>query len=86
MSQVREFDGIILRASNGLKTKLDVSGLRFKNTFLKAKKEYGIDLNDTNNMFKKNGTIWTISIIAMKYNSDGIYRESVHVYPYLNIK
>lgn len=85
MSLVIEFNGIILNDSNGLKTKLDVSGLKFKKTFLEAKK-MGIDLNNTNKMFKEDGVVYLISIQAFKYKFDGRYRETVNVYPYLLLK
>lgn len=84
MSTVREFNGIILKASNGLKTKLDVSGLKYKKTFLEAKRKHGIDLNNTNKMFKKDGTIWLVSVMRIKH-SDGKTREYVNVYPFLNL-
>lgn len=81
-ASVREFSGIILKANNGLKTKFDTSSIKFKNTFAKAKK-LGVDLNNTTKMFKKNGTIFLVSVT--QYSHKGRNYESVNVFPYLNL-
>lgn len=47
---------LILKANNGLKTKFNTEVIKFKKTFKKAEK-LGIDLNNTNEFFKKDGVI-----------------------------
>ena len=74
----------IKNINDGLKTKLDVSNLKFKSTFAKAKK-LGVDLENTTKFFKKDGWIYLVSVSAFKYKSDGKYRESVSVYPFLKL-
>lgn len=75
----------IKNINDGLKTKLDVSNLKFKKTFSDAKK-LGVDLNETTKFFKKGGWIYLVSITAFKYNCDGRYRETVRVHPFLKLK
>ena len=82
---MRTQPNFIKNINDGLKTKLDVSSLRFKKTFREAKK-LGVDLNNTTKFFKKDNWIYLVSITAFKYKSDGRYRESVHVYPFLQLK
>lgn len=75
----------IKNINDGLKTKLDVSHLKFKSTFSKAKK-LGVDLENTTKFFKKDGWIYLVSVTAFKYKSDGRYRENVDVLPFLKLK
>lgn len=75
----------IKNINDGLKTKLDVTDLKFKSTFKKAKK-LGIDLKNSTKFFKKDNWIYMISITAFRYKSDGRYRESVNVHPYLQLR
>ena len=75
----------IKNINDGLKTKLEVSNLKFKSTFLKAKK-LGVDLENTTKFFKKDGGIYLVSVSAFKYKCDGRYRESVSVHPFLNLR
>lgn len=81
---MRTLPNFIKNINDGLTTKLDVSNLKFKSTFLKAKK-LGIDLSTTNKFFKKNGMIYLVTVQGFKY-SDGKYRESVNVHPFLHLK
>ena len=82
---MRTQPNFIKNINDGLKIKLDVSNLKLKSTFAKAKK-LGIDLNNTNKFFKKDGCVYIVITTAFKYKSDGKYRESVSVYPYLNLQ
>lgn len=82
---MRTQPNFIKNINDGLKTKLDVSSLKFKKTFSDAKK-LGIDLNTTNKFFKKDGWIYLISVSSFKYKCDGRYRESVNVHPFLQLK
>jgi hypothetical protein len=75
----------IKNINDGLKTKLDVSNLKFKSTFAKAKK-LGVDLENTTKFFKKDGCIYLVSITAFKYECDGKYRETVTFHPFLQLK
>lgn len=71
--------------NDGLKTKLDTSNLKFKSTFAKAKK-LGVDLENTTKFFKKSGWVYLVSVTAFKYKCDGRYRETVNVYPFLDLR
>lgn len=75
----------IKNINDGLKTKLDVSKLKFKSTFAKAKK-LGIDLENTTKFFKKDGWVYLVSVNAFRYECDGRYRETVNVHPFLELK
>ena len=80
---MQEFSGMYKRVNDGLKTKLDISNLKYKKTFKEAKK-LGIDLMNTNKFFKKNNWIFLVSVTS--YTHRGIYREKVNILPYLQLK
>lgn len=82
---MRNRTNFIKKINDGLKTKLDVTNLKFKKTFKDAEK-LGVDLNTTNKFFKKDGWIYSVSVTAFKYKTDGRYRETVNVMPYLKLK
>lgn len=75
----------IKNINDGLKTKLDISNLKFKKTFAEAKK-LGVDLQNTTKFFKKDGWIYIVSVNAFKYKCDGKYRETVSVHPFIKLK
>jgi len=78
---------LILTANEGLKTKFDAKNIKFKKTF-KAAEKAGVDLNNTNLFFKKDGVIWKVSVISGKYSKKlgGHYFESFSLIPWLILK
>jgi hypothetical protein len=78
---------LILTANNGLKTKFDASKIRFKKTFVAAKK-VGVDLKNTNTFFKKDGYVWKVSVVSGRHSKElgGHYFESFSLLPWLRLK
>lgn len=78
---------LILLANNGLKTKFDASQVKFKKTFKQAEK-LGVDLNNTNQYFKKDGIVWKVSFVSGNYSKKlgGKYFESIQLHPFLSLK
>jgi hypothetical protein len=82
-------ENLISTANEGLKTNFDVTQVKFKKTFLDAKK-LGIDLNSTTNYIKRDGFVWKVSFISGNYtgnhSSKGRYFESIQLIPWLKLK
>jgi DNA replicative helicase MCM subunit Mcm2 (Cdc46/Mcm family) len=78
---------LILTANNGLKTKFDASQIRFSKTFADAKKA-GVDLNNTNIFFKKDGFVWKVSVVSGRHSKKlgGHYFESFSLLPWLRLQ
>jgi hypothetical protein len=79
---------IILTVNNGLKTKFNANQVKYKKTFLKAKK-LDIDLNNTNIFIKTNfgfdnqPFFAKVSFIQYKSKITGKLTESITLLPYL---
>jgi hypothetical protein len=79
---------IILTVNNGLKTKFNANQVKYKKTFLQAKK-LGIDLNNTNLFIKTtfgfdNQPFFAkVSFIQYKSKINNKITESVSLVPYL---
>lgn len=78
---------IILNANKGLKTKFDPSVVKFKKTFKIALK-MGVDLNNTNEYFKKDGFVWKVSFVSGHHSKSlgGRYFEVISLIPTLTLK
>jgi hypothetical protein len=79
---------IILTVNNGLKTKFNPNIVKYKKTFVQAKK-LGIDLNNTNVFIKTNFGFDSqpfyakVSFIQYKSKITGKLTESITLLPYL---
>jgi hypothetical protein len=79
---------IILNVNNGLKTKFNANQVKYKKTFLQAKK-LGIDLNNTNVFIKTtfgfNNQPFFAKVCFIQYKSKftGKLTESITLIPYL---
>lgn len=76
---------LIKQANDGLITKFDTSIIKYKNTFKQAEK-LGVDLNNTNYCFKKDGFVWGISFIGYKSKVTGRYTEIINLLPLVRLK